>query len=970
VNPSPRFRSHALVLALTALLSPAPAWANITPFPLILTSQAGASFDGSLANPAVAGAYLGVASPDKLAAALAGLRPLLAELPLILPPGPCWFCGFSVSSWRNFSPDGHPAAPGFHVFFGSPDLLIAGADADLGAAGAPVTLAFARLLLTASFETGRDFIIGHPAFAPEYSPNGPRFQLIEGMEPPPVGGPGWIDSNGHDLKINGVLSSHQKLWKEGEGSLWLTGANVWHAVPEVMAGVLKGDTASLATDIVNQGRVSFAQAADGAYAHVISGAGGVEKIGAGVLTLSRAQTYTGPTRVLEGSLALAGGSIESSAAVEVASGAMLDASRAPSSTLRNLSGDGRIRYGDERLTLLNDADSDFAGQIDGHGELLVTGSRTLALTGANTHRGGTRVASGRLAVNADTSLGAAGAPVTIDDGGRLILLADLATARTLRAGHGASVLDTAGHDLRLLSPLEGHGQMLTKQGAGALFLAAASSYAGAVSVTEGALALVGAGALNPASHVVIEAGVLDIGGADGDRRLRSIFGHDGAEIRLGANSLTLAGGWGRFDGVISGQGGLILDDAHSFQTLTGANTYAGPTTVLAGTLRARPRSLSDRVVNHGRLELFDHGGLNDISAYSGDISGSGQLVKTDKSVIWLRGHNDHSGGTRIEAGVLMGNTDSLPGDIETHAGLAFYQVADGAYAGRVRGTGTLMSFGPATLTLDGESTHTGGTAFSNTLRVHRDANLGDPASGLLIAGGTLVSLDDLVLNRHVALGEAGASFDSNGYDIRLNGLINGPGGLTKLGEGVLYLAGEHGYAGATVVEAGGLVVDGAFAGDVRVLDGAWFQARGRVGGDLTVTAGAAVSAGNSPGLLEVAGDFVARGEVLVEIASPDEHDFIRVGGVADLTGATLRFTLLDGATADGLAGLSFLQAAGGIAGLDQARIVFDTGLEGFRVAPDAHTLSLAPVPEPETWALLLAGLGLVGCTAAWRRRAV
>ena len=948
LKPHPPSRLRALVLLLAATTA-GPAMALPTP-------------SLGLDNPAVAQAYVGPATFEKRSAAMAGLRPLLNELPLILPVGG-WFSGshtitYYCCTFSNFDP---------HLFsLPSPTLVFAGTDADLGEPGAAVTLAFARLRLTGSFETGRDFIIGHPDYAPDYHPGWLTIVYTEGETPPPVGGPGWIDTNGHDLKITGRLTSWQRLYKEGEGTLWLTGANVWHAaVPEVKAGVLQGDSLSLATDIVNRGRVSFAQAVDGGYHNVISGTGGMDKTGAGVLSLSRAQTYTGPTRILEGTLALAGGRIEASTSVDVAAGALLDVAGTHSTALHNLSGEGRVRFAHSELTLRNDTDTSFAGQIEGDNELVITGSATLTLTGTNNHQG-TRIAHGRLAIGSDASLGAAGTPLTIQYGGRLSLLADLATDRSLRAGHGSSVLDTAGHDLTLRSPLEGHGHSLTKQGDGSLILTTAATYRGEVTVAAGALALVGPGALNPATAVMIAAGTLDLAHADGDRQLRSVSGYGGAEIRLGANTLILAGGRGSFGGSIQGEGGLTLDGTHSFQALTGVNTYTGPTTVLAGTLRARPHSLSERVVNHGRLELFDVGTLGDISPYSGDITGSGELVKTDRSVIWLRGRNDYTGGTRILAGVLMGNTDSLPGDYETQAGLAFYQVEDGTFAGRVHGSGTLLSFGPGALTLVGDNVHTGGTAFSNTLRIRRDANLGGPGAGLLIAGGTLVALDDLVLNRHVALGTAGARFDSNGHDIRLNGLINGPGGVTKLGEGVLYLAGRHGYAGATRVEMGGMRVNGRLAGDVAVLPGAWLEILGEVGGDLHLAEAATLSAGNSPGTLRIEGDLIAAGEIRFEIAGPELYDRILVDGLADLGQATLSFVLLDTVVPADLSSYRFLQAAGGVTGLEGVQYRFGPGLEGYTAVWNGNQLTLAPVPEPETWALMLAGLGLVGWVA--RRR--
>jgi autotransporter-associated beta strand protein len=976
-----RFRVRTIAAAALAVLGP-PAMATMGP-----------TFAELARTPAVQQAYLGAATPAQLAAAMAGWRELRGELHLIGVPAGGRHRGGSGSVW--ISMPGEVGPPGTATVIGampSPRLLTAASDADLGTPAAPVTLAHARLQLLGSFETARDFVIGHPGFAPDHVPTELHLAAelsiqpassdvyLQGSEPlpapppapqPPIGGPGWIDTHGHDLKITGVVTSWQRLHKEGAGTLWLTGANVWHAVPVVEAGVLQGDALSLATDIVNRGWVSFAQASDATWAQVVSGSGGLRKLGAGALTLTAIQTYRGATEVDEGTLRFTlGDALLASASVAIGSGALVDAGAAFAPRLRNLEGSGRLHFARDdlagsTLTLLNDRDSSYAGVIAGPGELQVSGSQTLTLSGANLHAGGTRVSGGRLAIASDAALGAAAAPLTIDNDGRLTLLTDLDTARPWVVGHGVATVDTGAHALVLRAPLAGHALSLTKRGSGKLSLAAASGWAGEFVLAEGRLTLLGAGGLHPGTTLRMQEGTrFDLAGADGDRRIRAL--HGAGAVELGGHTLVLAGGFSAFAGTIGGSGGLSVDGAATLVELHGNNTYTGVTTVHAGTLRARPGSLSERVVNHGRLELFDTGGPEVISAYSGDISGDGQLVKTGDAVVWLRGHNSHRGGTRVEAGVLIGNTASLPGDIETHAGLAFYQTVDGTHAGRISGSGTLLAYGPGALTLAADNTHRGGTAFSNVLKLSRDANLGAPESALLIAGGTLVALDDLALARRVVAGSAGARFDSHGHDIRIDRPVDGPGGLTKLGAGVLHLSGAQAYAGATVVAGGGLVIDGSVAGDVEVRDGARLHAAGRVGGDLRVDAGGTLGAGLSPGRLEVAGDLQVRGLIRFEIASATAFDQILVAGFADLADATLHFELLPGARAEDAFGLSLLSAAGGLRGVEHVNYSFGAGLDQHLVAFDGLTLQLSPVPEPEAWAMLLAGLGLLGWVA--RRR--
>jgi autotransporter-associated beta strand protein len=931
----------------------------------------------SLDDPAVAQAYEGPATFEKLSAAMAGLRPLLAELRLITYGGHGGYisAGFFPRAEGGIGLSRGTISFPFFSLVSPQTELWAGSDADLGPAGEPFVMANTRLILTAGFSTGREFIIGHPSYGPDYIPlRTLSYSLIaldeDGLPipytpppPPPAGGPGWIDTAGHELIISGRLTSWQRLYKEGAGTLWLTGDNVWHAKPRVEAGVLKGDSTSLRTDIVNHATVSFAQVADGDYAHVISGRGGLEKAGAGVLSLLTSQPYTGPTRIEQGTLALVGGGIDASSAVQVAAAGMLDASALPTTTLNNLAGEGRVRLGAEALKLVNTVDNHYSGRIEGQGALLVTGRGWLTLTGDNGQLGGTRVVGGRLAFAADRALGAAGAPLALAQDAHLQLLDAVELQRPLViAGSGGNV-DIRQHRLDLRAPLQGDGLSLTKTGTGSLALHAAATFTGELNVKEGSLELIGAGSL-PEARLYLHGGTrLDLAAADGDRALRGIRGY--GDIELGDNTLLLTDYTTHHYGRINGTGGLTITGGLHY--LYGHNTYTGPTTLLAGSLKARPYSLSDRIINHAELTIEPPGGWDSISAYSGDISGSGRMIKSGEGVLWLRGHNSFSGGGVVERGVLMGNTHSLPGNYIVQDKLAFYQVADGVYGGQLSGEGTLLSFGPGALTLSGENLHRGGTAFSNTLRIARDANLGAASGGLLIVGGTLVALDDLTLPRHVALGEAGGRFDSNGRVIRLSGRLDGPGGLTKLGEGVLHLNGWNAYAGGTRVEQGGLVVNGHLPGNAEVLAGAWMQFMGGLGGNLHIAEGGRLEPGNSPGTLLVGGDLLASGELHFEFAGPDLYDRILIGGRADLSGATLSFALLGDYRPEDLARHVFLQANGGITGLDRVSYRFGPGLEGYRVAFNGNGLHLAPVPEPQTWAMLLAGLGLMG--HALRRRA-
>jgi len=293
--------------------------------------------------------------------------------------------------------------------------------------------------------------------------------------------------------------------------------------------------------------------------------------------------------------------------------------------------------------------------------------------------------------------------------------------------------------------------------------------------------------------------------------------------------------------------------------------------------------------------------------------------------------------------------------------VGFFIDEDDTHDGLVRGAGVLYSYGSGALTLAGTYAHSGGTAISNTLRIDSDARLGDARGGLLIAGGTLQALDDFTLRRHIALGADGGTLDSNGFDITLIGRIDGPGGLTKAGNGRLTLLGDYNYAGHTVVAAGELVFGGALQGSFEVLAGARLVASGVLGGDISVSKG---------------GSLLLTGEVL------------SVTGLINL-GGTLNFDLAGGLRTGPLLAAGTLMISQAVdlslTGLDPAHraqrielvqandIVFapagrlalsgDLTQAGYRFDVSNGTLALiaAPVPEPSTIVLLLVGLAVIGC---------
>lgn len=917
--------------------------------------------------PVAAGLYDGPVDPTSLAAAYEGWRTLHSEIYLI-------DHGVWVTSWYNpptlnISNYNSGMNSGWAIlgpWFGSRTAF---SDVDLGEAGATLYLGSEQLVIGASFDTFRDVVIGFTisqsgvdyVVLPILTLDGTPAPVPAPVTPRPAG-PAWIDTQGNTFGIHGQVTAHQTLYKLGAGTLRLTHAdNVWHAAPVVDDGVLAAHAASLQTDVLLRGgALMFEQSDIGHFDHVVSGTGTVVKAGSAELLLTRAQTFTGDLHLAEGRLTIAAGATPGqSPHIQVDLDATLDlAARTTTTEAASLAGAGDVVLGGGALLIsgVPQPDDTFAGRLSGAGMLEVGSNARIELTGHNTQAGGTLV-RGTLIAGRDASLGAAGQALRLD-GGRLQLSSALELARALHS-IGDSTVDLGDHRLTLADSLSGDGT-LRKSGSGELVLTQAGRFTGTVDVRAGTLALQGRGSTGDASQIYLaHDAVLDLSAADGARTLAGLSNlGGGATVKLGDNVLRVhqSGGGRVFGGRIEGTGAFEKDGSGTL--VVGDAAWTGTTRVLAGELSVSPGLASQRVENEGVLRMTSA----DTAAWSGELSGAGRLVKSGEGLLWLRGANTQA-FVEVQQGVLVGRSSTLGRDIDVAhgAGVGFFIDEADTHDGTIRGAGVLYSYGSGALTLAGTYAHSGGTAISNTLRIDSDARLGDARGGLLIAGGTLQALDDLTLRRHIALGADGGTLDSNGFDITLIGRIDGPGGLTKAGNGRLTLLGDYNYAGHTVVAAGELVFGGAREGSFEVLAGARLVASGVLGGDISVSGG---------------GSLLLKGEAL------------SVSGLIDLGGA-LNFDLAGGLRTGPLLAAGTLMISQAVdlslTGFDPAHraqrielvqandIVFaqagrlalsgDLTQAGYRFDVSNGTLVLiaAPVPEPSTIVLLLAGLAGIGC---------
>jgi autotransporter-associated beta strand protein len=201
----------------------------------------------------------------------------------------------------------------------------------------------------------------------------------------------------------------------------------------------------------------------GAFSGVISGSGGIGMVGAGTLTLSGANTYTGTTTISDGTLVLQDAAINN----------------------------GSDIVDDSHLIFDDSVGGTYAGDISGSGDLTKIGAATTTLTGDNTYTGATFINDGVLAVGG-TGIGDTSA-VTVTSPGALTLLGDETIGSLAGDGNvsGAFALTTGGNDGDTTFSGDISVDTINKEGAGTFNLTGTGTETTGINVDEGTVAIGG-----------------------------------------------------------------------------------------------------------------------------------------------------------------------------------------------------------------------------------------------------------------------------------------------------------------------------------------------------------------------------------------------------------------------------------------------------------------------------------------------
>ena len=480
-----------------------------------------------------------------------------------------------------------------------------------------------------------------------------------------------------------------------------------------------GGNASVSTLTVNN-------SADYSFAGKLGGTGTNEnnlaltKSGAGALTLTRANTFSGTTTVSGGLLTLSNAlalqnsvldSTNSTASSSVTTGLKTTVTTL---TLGGLKGNKDLASlfdpsngynGLTALTLdtVTGATPSYSGII-GNGAMTLTksGAGTQTFTGANTYTGNTTISAGTLNLGVAETAGTSGplgnqsataAGTILMTGGTLQYSASNNfdySGRFSTAGSQTWNIDTNGRTVTYATALQGTGSKLTKSGSGTLILQSANSYTGTTTVNGGTLRLQNTSALGGLGNVNVNDATLS-------------FSTDSPTWTIGR---------------------VLADSTAASATLSSnrATAGAGLTHVI------------------GDLNLVSTGGQVNVTAGGNVTSGTAAIQMTSASI---------QGSAGVSAGFNPTTADVIIGTVNmstSNAGTATLTLGGTSSGNQITGnivkgarvTANVTKSGTSTWTLSGTASDYNGTTSvrGGTLRVNGTQTL---ATGAVTVGGANAS---------------------------------------------------------------------------------------------------------------------------------------------------------------------------------------------------------------------------------------
>jgi autotransporter-associated beta strand protein len=755
---------------------------------------------------------------------------------------------------------------------------------------------------------------------------------------------------------------------------------------------------------------------------IISGSGNLIRVGNSALTLTGANTYTGTTTNRTGTMTIGGGngSIASSSAYDFSGTIALD--NATANNNNRLSDTATITSRGATITMSGNSaatTTEAAGPLN-----LTSGNSTVTVTPNAAQQASLSFAAinqlnrSTLFVRG-TSLGAAAANgvAQVIAGNTIPMIGGGGAGGTTTISVIPWAIGNTGAATTLGST------HLTQSGSGALRPLAASEYAADFSgsplnnvrITAALAAPAGSTAnallFAPAVAATLSGGPINItSGSFLYSPTAAVTGTVSAGLNFGAaegyihtsNTLNISG-------VISGTNGVTFNPfAGSTITLTGANTYSGPT-----------------VLNVGQLTfsgLIDPSVAGPLGQSSSPITlNSGSAITR----IWVNGDttfnrdlviagNPNASTTTVGLGSTSTNNITVNGNVDLQRRLTIENgTLPTTFNGVISGAGSLTDAFSSLVVLNGTNTYSGGTEISTgTYQLGNDAGFGSGTVFFIGAGGTIrgSGTDPRTIANRVQInstfsttaasnptfgGAAPLNFtgviDLNGGRRGLNitntalttfsgEVVNGA--LDKFGTGNLALTRATGnsYTGGTIVNAGTLTLNNTSgsatgSGTINVLSA------GTLAGSFSVSGAAQLAGTLNPGGTNGIGTanfgnsltLTSTAVTNFELSSASAFDSLNVGQLLTLAG-TVNVTTINGFVAQ--VGMSFDLINWGTLNATSFDPATQLNLSGAMIEPGAswdtsrflQDGTIAVIPEPSTYALLVTGFAMLAGAARRKLR--
>jgi fibronectin-binding autotransporter adhesin len=698
-----------------------------------------------------------------------------------------------------------------------------------------------------------------------------------------VGGPGIIDDSGsmtftgngilaksNTLEVitkitngvpsattfSGIIEGLGSLNKDGPGTLVLAAANAYTGTTHVSVGTLRvgaanaipsasavtvasGATLDLnnfsntigslgGEGTVTLGTGAITSGADNTsttFGGFISGNGGrLIKTGTGTFAVSGANTYTGGTTLLSGTLlvgnnsalglgtlTLQNGTLQASAAVNVANSFTVNgAAMVGGGNDLTFTGAGSLS---NTLIVTNTARTTIASSLSGSGALEeAAGTGMLLLMAPNNYSGGTTLRSGVLILFTDSALGSGSVALNggILQANRALTLANPFTsggqasiggsnnltfsgAGTLLTASTLAVANTA--TTTFSASISGGGALAETAGTGSLVLATANFYGGGTALNSGTLVLANAGSLGPGVLALnggnllstVTLSLLNAFTVTGNPEIRGSFTFAGSgTLNSGGTLVVNNAATTTFQGPLAGMGSLQMAGTGTL-VLSAANSYSGATTVNAGTL----------------------------------------LLGVDNGIPSTSAVTVAAGGASLKLSVFDDTIGSLSGAGIVNLGSGILKTGDSTstvFSGTIQGMGGLEKLGSGAFTLTTGSPFFNGTSVltNGILAIGDSAALGN--GKLFLNGGTIqasvsaISLDNtFTVNGPATIGGSNSiAFTKSGTlantltttntaTTTFAGPLGGLGSLTvSANSGIVMLSSANSFSGSTTINSGTL----------------------------------------------------------------------------------------------------------------------------------------------------------------------